>query len=155
MFFLEFRTKIVIDLHETTLPLTACHSVQGATCSAEECKRQPVGVKRTWGPFLHIIMWNTPPSHPSSSLSLSPLAIWLRQRAMGNGEREKDRERFHLIDKEFCLQVVLNLASQPLTPMWTGNALAGTLKRAVGQGRGLGYKQTIELFKEAADYAEV
>ncbi len=57
-------------------------------------------------------------------------------------EREKDRERFHLIDKEFCLQVVLNLASQPLTPMWTGNALVGTLKsRRSGQRTGVTSKQ--------------
>ncbi len=65
-----------------------------------------------------------------------------REREPWGMEREKDRERFHLIDKEFCLQVVLNLASQPLTPMWTGNALAGTLKsRRSGQGTGVTSKQ--------------
>lgn len=47
------------------------------------------------------------------------------------------RARSHLIDKEVCLQVVLNLASQPLTLVWMETPLAGTLKRARGQETGV------------------
>lgn len=117
-------------------------------------KRQPVGVKRREPEVLSCTLSCETPL----PLIRHPLSLSLGHLTRSHGEwraRERDRERFHLIDKEFFLQVVLNLASQPLTPMWMRNALAGTLKRAIGQGRGLGLLTNNELFKEAADYAEV
>ncbi len=85
--FLEFRTKLAWAL--TTLPLT-CHSVQRATSSAEECKRWSEENLRSFPAHYHV---KQPPlSSVILSFSLSLGHFTERERAMGNGERERQRE---------------------------------------------------------------